>query len=261
MPESVAQGIRGGAPISALIERLSEGLIPVEGEIVGYRAVEHGGVTWVVRQEVADTLAASGISSRRLVIAGVSLSALYWQDVRRVLFSNQKFRVLGRLLHDGGNERWRSVKITELLARINPELARIIDSMGPNWLRMLKASTGQPDPEPEVDATFQDQLMAFAHSYAEATGAPTPLELESVVRTALAHLDEPRSLSLWKAAQQTVERSMSDALGHSLTAQASLELRARFPMPDSPDAFDDVPQDGFDTKSVYLEVEIVAVYW
>jgi hypothetical protein len=254
--------IRDAEPIAALLDSLSQGLIPIEGEVVGFRLVTVDGVEWVAPDDVARSVVAAGLGmSRPLVVAGVSLEPLYWQDVRRVLFSDLRFRVMGRLVHDGVRDGWSSVKLSDVLSRVNTQLAETIDSLGGTFLSTLQSGAQQ---DAQVDTTAnamkrQAQLRRFAERVVSEAGLQWTESDENALKKLASELDAAAvTLESWRDALRTLSDEILTRSNNRLEPEALTRLRADYPLPGQ-DRGDEIP----DTNVApgYLEFEIIAIYW
>lgn len=253
--------IKDAEPIAALLDSLSQGLIPVEGEVIGFQLVTVGDVEWVVPEDVARSMvAAAQATARPLVVAGVSLEPLYWQDVRRVLFSDLRFRVMGRLVHDGVRDNWSSVKLSDVLSGVNSELARTVDSLGGTFLSTLKAGAeraDQPDTEERM-AKRSLQLRRFAESVVATASLEWTDEDESAwerhsSRIAVGTLTRED----WRDALRDLSGEILARAGVPLDPETLLTLRTDHPLP----ADGGRSSIGADAPPGFLELEIIAIYW
>lgn len=259
--------IRSAAPIGDLLGSLSQGLIPIEGKVTGLRAVRDGDFEGIVSTEAAAKLQENGATVREIVVAGVSLEPLYWQDVRRVLFSNQTYRVLGRLVNSGVRDSWSSLKITEVLSRVNAQIADTINSFGPMFLSTLQQSADTAPPVTPSPLFMQQTLHAYVAAYASASNVSVTEELQIELNELISEVPSaPMSVSDWIGLQKSLARSITASTEEVLSPDAQLELRERFPQPSDADPSSHVmTQNGSQTgqadRPVYLEMEIIAIYW
>ena len=80
---------------------------------------------WLVHRRVLNQLSEDDTLQRRPVyIVGVAEQSLFWKDIRRVLFSGSRFRVLCRVAQDGIQESWTPVKLAHVLDAVLPIWAR-----------------------------------------------------------------------------------------------------------------------------------------
>lgn len=73
------------------------------------------------------------IETRPLQIVGATEQLGYLKDVRRVLFSNAKFTIMGRIARDGLHKHWTPVKLADLFSEVAPDLiTQLNDIKAPN---------------------------------------------------------------------------------------------------------------------------------
>jgi hypothetical protein len=257
--------IKAAAPIGDLLGSLSQGLIPIEGVVADLRAVSKDDFEAIVSVDVADRMRGEGATVRDVIVAGVSIEPLYWQDVRRVLFSNQKFRVLGRLVNDGARNSWSSLKITEVLSRVNMQIAATIDSFGPMFLATLRQEADSGSTAVPVESAAQETLRKYVQAVAELSNVVLAPELDFELSQ---HIEKsastPMSADQWMVVQKTIAEQILAVAGHRLEPEVMLELRGRFPRPSATAS----SERNFvkrsienETGPIYLEMEIIAIYW
>lgn len=101
-----------------LLQQLLAGLIPIKAEILNYRALKTGDDTYLVHEDKV-----TGVSSSKIKVnlVGVTELSAYWKDIRRVLFSNQEFRVLCRISRPGLVQDWNPIKLLDLFGNVFPQ--------------------------------------------------------------------------------------------------------------------------------------------
>jgi hypothetical protein len=199
VPGAALAAIRQGAPIGALLGSLSQGLIPIEGVVAGYKSVKFEEREWIVADAIAQALVELGGTAQDVIIAGVTLEPLYWQDTRRVLFSHYKYRVLGRLVHDGGRSAWSAVKLSDVLQDVNVGLRDTIDSLGPMFLKALQegedhvsAASSRKESSDADEVLLRFALTVAVHSNL-AWNADVESEAKQIVASHSSAADDPES--------------------------------------------------------------------
>jgi hypothetical protein len=251
--ESLEQGLA----VSRVLDALLVGLVPIRGSVEDYRCVDLNGREVLVRQEL---LRGGGIESRSLALVGVTEEPLYWRDLRQVLFSSTRFRVLARLTHDGLREKWLPVKLGDVLREISPELGAQVKGFGE-----LALSAGNRQMSDVQSLRFRQALLLYAARRLSSHGATVPRAmLDSVVET---HEQGVGSNSSRRAAFQAVEELVQ---GESEPAEATelAELRAGVLKEVGLDVDGSVLGHLGSGTSVQpeeqerlMEVEVVAIYW
>jgi len=124
-----------------ILERLMVGLVPLLSRSTEYEIVELDGRELLVHRYLTSQLGGSpGVIVRPFYIAGVTESNLYWKDVRRILFSQAEFNALCRIDNPTVREKWTSVKLVELMRGTMPDVAREIETLGPQVLQLMSAN-------------------------------------------------------------------------------------------------------------------------
>ncbi len=266
IPASALSAIRQGAPISALLGSLSQGMIPIEGEVVGFRSVRHSGERWIVPTAVASAMEESGWSSEPLFIVGVTLSPLFWQDTRRILFSNYKYRLLGRLVHDGVKSSWSSIKLADVLKDVNSELSATFESLGPTFLKALQDGSGVNAADDKLDEAGVARLLAYGGSVAAAADLPwTPSLREKVFQIVSDSSGQP-GVEDWATTQRLIDDAVFSMTCNRVIPTKLALIRGEYPRPAvnasvvSPTGGADATASGGQGAN-YVEVEIIAVYW
>lgn len=104
-------------PINRMLQRFLAGLVPIRCEALEHGVVEIEGTEYVVR---LDSLGDLALSTRPLEIVGVTEHLAYWKDLRRVLFSDAEFVILGRVARSGLQDSWTAIKLGDLFRVIAP---------------------------------------------------------------------------------------------------------------------------------------------
>jgi hypothetical protein len=254
-----------------IIDRLLTGLVPIRGRVADYAVVETQGERSVVRREVADVLAMSAKwKVSPLFLVGVASESLFWKDVRLVLFSKTKHRVMCRLANDGVQERWTASKLVEVLSSTFPQLGERLDEAINTALAALDAATPQVDTSDSHDSRVREALLSYGLAIAEANGhnisvndlidagLPRPQDVQGFSdltsrRRAFASVAETVatlfSLSL-DPEQLPILRSAS-------LMKAGLELTGEVVSSNQSAAVGSANS----TDGLYLEAQFVAIYW
>ena len=107
--------------------------------------MELEGREWIVHCGILNQLATTGsLTIYPLYVVGVAEHSLFWKDIRRVLFSDARFRVLCRVAQGGLQNSWSPVKLAHVLRSVAPDLADRIDALGSGALAAL-VETSKPD--------------------------------------------------------------------------------------------------------------------
>ncbi|MGQ0679232.1 MAG: DUF6414 family protein [Actinomycetota bacterium] len=147
--------------------------------------VEVGERELLVHREVLDRLPpARRPKAEPPLVVGVAEEGLFWKDIRRVLFSNSRFRVFSRISQTGLRDRWTPVKLTDVLKEIAPEFeAQLLGALGESTLSAMgDAIARTSSAEDQARVLLQRAAAAFLEAVVEHHGA----ELEPARLSALA---------------------------------------------------------------------------
>lgn len=137
-PESL-EGVSMASSVGRILEKMLVGLVPLRGRVLDYEVLEVDGTEWIAHRSLARKLPArEGIVRRDLFIVGVAEEALFWKDIRRVLFSQSRFRILCRIGEDGLRESWTPVKLADVLAAISPDIGAQLDQASAMALGLMQ---------------------------------------------------------------------------------------------------------------------------
>ncbi|EUB97535.1 hypothetical protein PMI07_000095 [Rhizobium sp. CF080] len=252
--------------VGKLLQRLLAGLIPIRGEAVEYCVIEVGGIEYVVHQKAIANL---DVETKPLVLVGVTEHLAYWKDIRRVLFSDAEFTMLGRVSKSGLQESWMPVKLADLMKDIAPDLVDHINSA--SRISFSRTPTVRKENVNEV------RLGLALHHYV--SGLLTSLERslgDEEFEVVSARIEELRE----RAETVSGQRSAFGAIGNEISAMigqeadADLDAKLResarnasgltlFPSQTKADSSSDqaIVVDAPVPDERFLDVEIVAMYW
>lgn len=284
--DAVKNGLAQGEAIHRMLEELLAGLVPVRGRVVDYEVVDIDGREWIVHRRLLDQLAgADGLVTRPLYVVGVAEQGLFWRDLRRVVFSGARFRVLVRMAQDGLRDIWTPVKLAHVLEPVAPDLARQLNTVGPEMIAAMSEGV-EADPADELQQRLGQRTLA---AYAEHLAVQNGHELAATDLRELEPIAAENSVSLDTAAdrQRAFDEISSFLYGRfdwPADPEAEAECRGAALRESGLDAFGQpalpaVPNDipvapstsdyphqstvtaAADTNERYLDSEVVAIYW
>ena len=256
------------AEISRILDRFLIGLIPIRCRILDYRSVSVGGEELLIHNEILSQLVSDPVHEpQNVYLVGVIEERLFWKDVRRVLFSGSHFRVMCRVGLEGLRDSWNPVKLTDVLRDVAPDLAQKIDQFGQIAL-MLGANQ-----ETAVDSTviqFRSALVSYGVALSADLGHPLGAsDLEELPYLSQLSTEQCLDLGLRReafekmachvseTAQVELDRTTAANLRVSSLLDAGLGLDGRpilaTPVSPQPEAAA--------TEGVFVDAEIVAIYW
>ena len=261
-------GMAQGVAVSKVLDALLAGLVPIRGRCIEFRHVTIGERSWVVHNGLlGDLVADETVEIRPLYLVGVAEAALFWKDIRRLLFSHSSYTVLCRLGRHGTSNKWTPVKLVDVVREFLPDVARQIDDAQEGLLSLAASDVAQIQDARRralADALehyggqrlYHAQLEVDAHVDGDAAAIAATLTGSSVetMRQAFAAID--RRLSerhdlppddALRAAERRAEALAASGLEPDGTLVAS-------PVPRS------APGRG-EPRERYLDSEFIAIYW
>lgn len=128
--------------IGRVLEKLLVGLVPIRGQAIDYCVVEIENKEWIVNRRLLNILSTtSSILTYPLYVVGVAEQNLFWKDIRRILFSKARYRILCRAAQDGLKNSWTPVKLAHIIETVVPGFTSQIDMMGSNVLATMTDTT------------------------------------------------------------------------------------------------------------------------
>ena len=156
--------------VNRVLDKLFVGLVPIRGRLIQYSVIRVGGKDWLIHRNILELLGDQATAAQHAYVVCVAEQTLFWKDVRRVLFSGSRFRVLCRIAKDGLQDSWTPIKLVHVLNEVNPSLGSTLENASLNAL----AAMGAADESREVDNRraeyVQDALILYAESLAEHYG-------------------------------------------------------------------------------------------
>ncbi len=260
--------------MNRVIEKLLTGLVPVRGRAVDYQVVEQHGRELLVHRALLEQLPISEkVNARPLFVVGVADQALFWKDIRRVLFSNFHFRVFCRIGQSGLRDDWTPVKLVDVLREIAPELSSQIGMLGEGALvAMGDAVAGKTHDAEQKVAKVHSALAAFAGLLNEHHGCPLDEHTVAAVISSVAAGADPdaidsvsrRRVLFGEIAQKIdelidTETSKETAAQYRVAAIADIGLGLGGTL--VPAETDLALEPHSSLRDRYLDTEIVAIYW
>lgn len=260
------------AEIQRIMDRLLFGLVPVEGSVIDYCVLEHDSTKWLAHQKLVEGMPESIRNlAERVKIVGVTEERLYWKDIRRVLFSNSRFRILCRLALPGLQSSWTPIKLADMLRTLSPEFADRVVDVRTTALSAMQAIQSKVAPRVNpTEEAMESALTSYAHKLAGAYGQSLSGDDLAVIsdiaqekRTSSGSIEEVRS-AFGAVAKTLMSRlgvppnpdQQADLRRDSL-GEYGLDFEGRPTNVSAPPSVPILPAE----KSNILEAEIVAIYW
>lgn len=141
--------------VGRILEKLLAGLVPIRGKVVDYCAIELDDKEWIINRLLLQDLPSQDQPlTHPVFVVGVAEQALFWKDIRRILFSNARYRILCRMGQTGLQTTWTPVKLAHILESVIPGFSKQVDIAGIFALATTNASN-----QTEQAAGSKQQLM------------------------------------------------------------------------------------------------------
>lgn len=259
-------------PVNKILNRLLAGLIPIRSVAVDYSVIAIDGVEYVVHQGAAANL---GIPAAPLEIVGVTDHLAYWKDIRRVLFSNGEFTLLGRVARTGLDATWTPVKLADLFQQVAPDLVERINAAS----RMPFGTPPSNNLTQAPDVRFATALERYATAIVNESGSTlSEPDAERVALKIVMLKDASESPSAQRAAFRELRLLLDECINLDVSARRDLELRdeartsagiSLFPSLDDAGsgtrgvatASPPGPGAGSGVRARLLDLEVIAIYW
>lgn len=252
-------------PINRMLQRFLAGLIPIRCEALEHVVVAIDGIEYVVHR---NSLAGLELSSRPLEIVGLTEHLAYWKDLRRVLFSDAEFTILGRVARTGLQDVWTAIKLGDLFRVIAPDFDEQIAAAS----KTLFGRAGGSISLNVNELALHQALYLYRDQFLNAVGTTLSPEQDSLLISEIERL-------LPRASSATGQRSAFQLVHDMLTADtatiidpaddSAMRSQARdmsglslFPAMSNSTVTIGGDQTTDDHQMArLLDVEVVAIYW
>ncbi len=257
--------------IGRLLESLLADLVPIRGTLVDFRVAEIGGREYLVHRDVFDQFDEPGDAALcDVLVVGVAERGLFWKDIRRVLFSGSRFTVFCRLGGEGLQDRWRPIKLMDVLHDIHPVFGEQIGNLGETALHAMEVAVDESQQPRSLsgegdDALLQRYVTMLAESHDR---APDPAEVADLVAAVERPTGWTETVDGRRPVLAEVTRAVDSALGVATTPESACHLRvaavldaglghqglggSQAPVP---------PSTRVGAAVRFLDAEIIAIYW
>jgi hypothetical protein len=265
-----------GRSYGRIIEQLLAGLIPIRGLAVDYVRMVFRGRELIVHRKLSERLMAGGLSEDGpletfpFYVVGVTEEALYWKDIRRVLFSGTRFHVLCRLAQDGIQDSWTPIKLRDVLAKMSPEMAEHIDTLSSGDLfgGTSDEENGSDDKKRRV---LRAALYGYTASFAEEHGRGlAPSDVLAVQNIVERYQESFETTAGMKEGFQEIAARLASSFGVKPNSGAEKERRLHAldevglslagELNNTTVLSDDAPPQPTQEEYV-LDAEFIAIYW
>ena len=204
-------------------------------------------------------------------VVGVTQRDLFWKDIRRVLFSEAPYTVFCRLAVSGLTDKWRPVKVADLLGGISPQFDDLIrEASEQARLTMRKSASASRKSRPRNTSSGEQVIRQYADLLVSHHDAS--LERDSIDELTQGVPREDGWLDSVDGRRQVfaeVTRRLDAKLGVETSGDAAYSLRptarnwAGMDRTSVPHASGGRDPDRVATARAekFLDAEIVAIYW
>lgn len=263
-----AEVLDGLISINNLIEKMMVNLIPLKCRVVDYVAVrtEHG--LKIVHRSVHDDLGAgSDYHAQPIYLVGDTQRDLYWKDIRRILFTQSRYRVLCRLNGRGISATWNPLKLGDSLNRIDPSLSQKIAEFGSVAVGAFSGTSGTGSRTDELRTaalTTYGELLAEGLAFAVSSDDAIALSV-----LAVENQHAFRSAGSASGAFKPIREYVEKLAGRPLSAEVHAQLRQTAchrsgleinGTPVNP-ATSTLSQPQERVAENLIDAEIIAIYW
>ncbi len=243
-----------GRALEGMLRGLLGGLVPIRARVLNYTVVPHRDGLAVARID-----ASTSNIGEALFLVGVAEEQLFWTDIRRVLFSGGRYKILARIAEDGIRDSWTPIKLGHVLEQIIPGFS----TQMADWDTLVSrnASAELPLPEPRL----KQALFRFIELVSEQAGADCSAERVSSARSHVETLqDSALVYDAWKAEAAKVTKLLlaHDQATLSPDDLATLREAAKTSVPRREDVRRSAVNEPHGTQPKhFIDCEIVAIYW
>lgn len=271
-----ADEIEDGMFFKRMVDQLLVGLIPLRGVAVDYAVVALSGRRFIVHRDVYEELTKidldedSQILPLPLHVVGVSEEALFWKDIKRVLFSQAEFFVMCRMSRPGLQEEksWSPMKLAQVIGSVAPEVERKINELS---LESIFNAAENENGTQDEDLFPRRALMEYAESFLDDKGC----SLGAVEFSELDALISERSGKFWTNEQKfsgfkAVEGYFLDRFSEIETNDYEEQDRRETALASvgmsylDDELTDEVEKNGevdSEERALVLDSEFIAIYW
>ncbi|MEU8254996.1 hypothetical protein AB0C06_12110 [Micromonospora inaquosa] len=266
-PQSEFPQLQEVAAVNRVLDKLLVGLIPLRCRALDYCVVDFDGERVAVHTRLMEHIAPDlQYAPKPLHVVGVTEELLYWKDVRRVLFTGQRFRILSRLNASGVRSSWVPVKLVDVLRDVVPDLAAQVEQAG----RAFGQNSTSQGPNDDRSATIALALIAHSRLLAEHYDVVIDADQESAFKALAAHhCGEFHGYDARRRAFEAIANHFATTYSVKVDSVVAAQFRSAaladtLLLPDGQPAAPSTstsPTQPEPTDEALLDAEVVAIYW
>lgn len=254
-------------PIHKVLQRMLAGLVPIRCEALDHVVIKIDGNEYVVRRECLEGL---DVECHPLLIVGVTEHLAYWKDLRRVLFSDGAFTILGRVARSGLHTSWTPIKLGDLFRVVAPDWDAQINMASHNPFA-LASSARKTVAVNEI--LLSEALSHYRDIYLTAVDRQLTIEQDVALSNEIQRLlQRAGTASGQRSAFQIVHDTLKAEIGGEFTPDEDSAMRdsARtasglplFPSLSNgtTTVTQEAPEIANESEPRLIDVEVVAIYW
>jgi hypothetical protein len=270
-----SDSIREGKTINRVIQRLLSDLIPIRGRAIDYLVIQLDEDKVVIHRNLYEYLMEHGIADSRafskeeLYIVGLTERTLYWRNIRQVLFSNARFRVMCRMEQPGIQSSWSSLKLQDVLNSVFPEVGEVLDKFK-SEAAFNKMSVGEEHAGQRSLDSVHEMLLTYTTSltadYELSLEARDLSEIEGII---IQNAESLETIAGRKQACVQISEYLSSRFGFDLNPEWEADRRLR--VAEALENFAGTRPEHMEVESTetveplveenLLDTEIIAIYW
>lgn len=252
-PQELLRNLEQGRAVEGILRGLLTGLVPIRARVLDHEVHEtEGGLC------LRPTSPEEALSATALYLVGVAEERLFWKDIRRVLFSSGRYKVLARLSQDGLHNSWTPVKLAHVVENFLPNFS---SQMTEGFWKGFSSATTEKSKTDEIEGNaLGPALRSFAVLLGRRVGADKiPTTLDSIDAQAVTCQEESFDFDKYRVKCSEFAAQAMKESGQSISPAELSELRqnARSELSDLDQSEESITK----PRDLYLDCEIVAIYW
>jgi len=260
------RGVDQIRPLNRILEKLLSGLVPVRGRAVDFVVATIGERELILHVDVLHALPEEGRPrTQPLYVVGVAEQRLFWRDIRRVLFSRARYRMLCRIAQSNLQDKWSPVKLAEVIGVVVPTFeSDLLGALSEVTLTTMADSSLPGMPQSETVEGLRRAAQLFTREVAAHHGRVIP-DAE-VARLADTAATAGGSLTLVDDRRQFFDSLLVDVDAQlGVRTSRDIAVACRMAAMETPFGSESPPQRALDLPEQpvgrILDTEIVAIYW
>ncbi len=255
--EEAAEAFRPAQSLGRVLRMMMGGLVPLDCTLPDLRVVSRSGSDFLVNTAMVPGLGV-GSAARPVRLVAICEETLFWKDIRRVAFERGRYRITGRIARSGLQRTWSPIKMSEVIRRYAPEVARELDALPTTMAEAMHAGIATAN---SISPGLINALECFESSLAAKRGLhkgdSSMDELVRMINPGLSY-DTPDE---WRPLFDKASRYLADKWVTEFSPEELLEARAGL-LPEGPrTAVPGVRNESGSADGLYLEADIIAIHW